>query len=217
MEGRRAKKGKTTGWRWRRVNNRWTPNPVGTQRDIFGGISCPGQKAGGWSRRGTVDKTQRVINGLGLVAQRAERGGEMEGVVRVSSADTNDRRNRWETGNGGGEGGSREKTSTCSDRGPHERKRPKTNESPYPSLFLVPQLGLAADWWGNSYPSRPPPLLGGKVGQIGKVRFPRRTTLSCTHARRFVTSFLPTSFVFSFGKQRFSRVFFRALRSTAVL
>lgn len=56
------------GSRWRRVNNRWTPNPVGTQRDIFGGISCPGQKAGGWSRRGTVDKTQRVINGLGLVA-----------------------------------------------------------------------------------------------------------------------------------------------------
>lgn len=67
IEGRREEV-KDDGSRWRRVNNRWTPNPVGTQRDIFGGISCPGQKAGGWSRRGTVDKTQRVINGLGLVA-----------------------------------------------------------------------------------------------------------------------------------------------------
>lgn len=64
----------------------------------------------------------------------------MEGVVRVSSADMNDRRNRWETGNEGEGGRGRErgaeKTSTCSDRGPHENDRKRTNPPTLP-LFLA--------------------------------------------------------------------------------
>lgn len=60
----------------------------------------------------------------------------MEGVVRVSSANMNDRRNRWETGRG--ESGKNEHVL-----GPWaSRKRPKTNESPYPLSFSLPSWAL---------------------------------------------------------------------------
>lgn len=61
----------------------------------------------------------------------------MEGVVRVSSVDTNDRRNRWETGNegegGGGRGEGSGKNEHVLDRGPHENDRKRTNP---PTLSL---------------------------------------------------------------------------------
>lgn len=141
----------------------------------------------------------------------------MEGVVRVSSADTNDRRNRWETGNGGRGGGEQGKNEHVLGSWAPRTKTTENERIPLPLSLSRSLVGPCRRLVGQQLPFTSPPLLGGKVGQIGKVRFPRRTTLSCTHARRFVTSFLPTSFVFSFGKQRFSRVFFRALRSTAVL
>lgn len=139
----------------------------------------------------------------------------MEGVVRVSSANMNDRRNRWETGNGrGGEGrvggeGRAEKTSTCSGRGPHENDRKRTNPPTLSlSRFLVGPCRQLVGRQQLYPPHSPPPLLGGKVGQIGKVRFPRRTTLSCTHARRFVTSFLPSRPYFVFLRETIFPAFF---------
>lgn len=140
----------------------------------------------------------------------------MEGVVRVSSVDTNDRRNRWETGNegegGGGEGrGERKKRARA--RPWASRKRPKTNESPYPLSFSLPSWALPPTG-GATATLHIPPLLGGKVGQIGKVRFPRRTTLSCTHARRFVTSFF--RLVRILLRRTIFPAFFRVSRLTAV-
>lgn len=91
------------------------------------------------------------------------------------------------------------------------RKRPKTNESPYPLSFSLPSWALPPTGGAaTAIPSTslPPPLLGGKVGQIGKVRFPRRTTLSCTHARRFVTSFLPSRPYFVFLRETIFPAFF---------
>lgn len=67
----------------------------------------------------------------------------MEGVVRVSSADTNDRRNRWETGNGGGgRGGAGKKRARARIVGPtNENDRKRTNP-PTPLSFSFPSWAL---------------------------------------------------------------------------
>lgn len=132
----------------------------------------------------------------------------MEGVVRVSSADMNDRRNRWETGNeGGGRGEGRgERKKRARARTVGLTKTTENERIPLPSLsFSLPSWALPPTG-GATATLHIPPLLGGKVGQIGKVRFPRRTTLSCTHARRFVTSILPSR-SHSSSENNFSRVF----------
>lgn len=65
----------------------------------------------------------------------------MEGVVRVSSANMNDRRNRWETGNGGGgrdgwgERGERKKRARA--RAVGLTKTTENERIPLPSLFLA--------------------------------------------------------------------------------
>lgn len=66
----------------------------------------------------------------------------MEGVVRVSSADTNDRRNRWETGNGGRGGGAGKKRARARIVGPtNENDRKRTNP-PTPLSFSFPSWAL---------------------------------------------------------------------------
>lgn len=139
----------------------------------------------------------------------------MEGVVRVSSANMNDRRNRWETGNGrGGEGwmggeGRAEKTSTCSGRGPHENDRKRTNPPTLSlSRFLV---GPCRQLVGRQqlYPPHPsPPTPRWKSWTNREGAFPA-TNDPQLHPRSSLCNVLSSeSSVFRiFTGNNFSRVF----------
>lgn len=129
----------------------------------------------------------------------------MEGVVRVSSADMNDRRNRWETGNEGkGEGSGKNEHVL----GPWaSRKRPKTNEIPLPSLsFSLPSWALPPTG-GATATLHIPPTPRWKSWTNREGAFPA-TYDPQLHPRSSLCNVLSSeSFALFFGKQFFPRFF----------
>lgn len=81
----------------------------------------------------------------------------MEGVVRVSSADTNDRRNRWETGNGGGGGGEQGKNEHVLGSWAPRTKTTENERIPLPLSLSRSLVGPCRRLVGQQLPFTSPP------------------------------------------------------------